>query len=49
MAVSRDPTYVSRNVQWGDLRGMRKIETVEQMTPEYRETALKIVYALAST
>src|SRR3982750_3689198 len=49
MAVSRDATYVSRNVQWGDLRGMRKIETVEQMTPEYRETALKIVYALAST
>ena len=49
MAVSRDATYVSRSVQWGELRGMRKIETVEQMTPEYRETALKIVYALAST
>jgi 1,2-phenylacetyl-CoA epoxidase catalytic subunit len=28
---------------------MRKIETVEQMTPEYRETILKIIYALAST
>ncbi|MDE3077512.1 MAG: phenylacetate-CoA oxygenase subunit PaaI [Chloroflexota bacterium] len=28
---------------------MRKIETVEQMTPEYRETLLKIIYALAST
>jgi 1,2-phenylacetyl-CoA epoxidase catalytic subunit len=49
MSVSRDAAYVSRSVQWGDLRGMRKIETVEQMTPEYRETALKIVYALAST
>src|SRR3954468_6922984 len=49
MAVSRDATYVSRSVQWGELRGMRKIETVDQMTPEYRETALKIVYALAST
>src|SRR6266849_7279995 len=49
MSISRDAAYVSRSVQWGDLRGMRKIETVEQMTPEYRETALKIVYALAST
>lgn len=42
-------TFISRSVVWGDLRGMRKIETVEQMTPEYRETVLKIIYALAST
>jgi 1,2-phenylacetyl-CoA epoxidase catalytic subunit len=49
MTVSREPTYVTRSVQWGELRGMRKLETVEQMTPEYRETVLKIVYALAST
>jgi ring-1,2-phenylacetyl-CoA epoxidase subunit PaaA len=49
MAISRDAAYVSRSVGWGELRGMRKLETVEQMTPEYRETVLKIVYALAST
>lgn len=42
-------TFISRSVGWGDLRGMRKIEAVEQMTPEYRETLLKIIYALAST
>jgi hypothetical protein len=29
MTVSRGATYVSYSVQWGDLRGMRKIETVE--------------------
>src|SRR5574341_1378303 len=40
---------VSRNVMWGELKGMRKIETVEQMPAEYRQTLLKIVYALAST
>ena len=40
---------VSRNVMWGELKGMRKVETVEQMPAEYRETLLKIVYALAST
>ena len=40
---------VSRSVQWGSLNGMRKVETPEQMTEEYRATLLKIVYALAST
>jgi len=40
---------ISRNVMWGDLRGMRKVETVEQMPEDYRATLLKIVYALAST
>jgi 1,2-phenylacetyl-CoA epoxidase catalytic subunit len=40
---------VSRSVMWGELKGMRKIETVEQMPADYRETLLKIVYALAST
>ena len=40
---------VSRSVMWGDLKGMRKVETVEQMPAEYRETLLKIIYALAST
>ncbi|MFN0164448.1 MAG: Phenylacetic acid catabolic protein [Burkholderiales bacterium] len=41
--------HVSRSVRWGSLTGMRKVETHEQMTPEYRSTLLKIVYALAST
>jgi ring-1,2-phenylacetyl-CoA epoxidase subunit PaaA len=40
---------VSRSVMWGELKGMRKIETAEQMPSDYRETLLKIVYALAST
>jgi 1,2-phenylacetyl-CoA epoxidase catalytic subunit len=40
---------ISRNVMWGELKGMRKIETVEQMPAEYRQALLKIVYALAST
>ena len=40
---------VSRSVQWGSLTGMRKVETPEQMTEEYRATLIKIVYALAST
>jgi len=40
---------VSRSVKWGTLTGMRKVETPEQMTEEYRSTLLKIVYALAST
>ena len=40
---------VSRNVMWGELQGMRKVETVEQMPAEYRETLMKIIYALAST
>jgi len=40
---------VSRAVEWGVLLGMRKIETVEQMTAEYRDVMLKLLYALAST
>lgn len=40
---------VSRNVMWGEMQGMRKVETVEQMPAEYRETLMKIIYALAST
>ncbi len=40
---------VSRSVQWGSLTGMRKVETPEQMTEEYRATLIKIVYALGST
>jgi 1,2-phenylacetyl-CoA epoxidase catalytic subunit len=40
---------ISRNVMWGELKGMRKIETAEQMPAEYRQTLLKILYALAST
>jgi 1,2-phenylacetyl-CoA epoxidase catalytic subunit len=40
---------ISRNVMWGELKGMRKVETVEQMSAEYRQTLLKILYALAST
>lgn len=41
--------YVSRNIEWGDMRGNRKIETVEQMTDEYRSVLIKILWALAST
>ncbi|MGE0733939.1 MAG: Phenylacetic acid catabolic protein [Alphaproteobacteria bacterium] len=40
---------VSRSVQWGVLTGMRKVETPEQMTEEYRSTLIKLMYALAST
>lgn len=40
---------ISRNVMWGEMKGMRKVETVEQMPSEYRQTLLKIIYALAST
>lgn len=40
---------ISRTVMWGEMKGMRKIETVEQMPSEYRDALLKIVYALAST
>jgi 1,2-phenylacetyl-CoA epoxidase catalytic subunit len=43
------PEFISRSVSWGELRGMRKIEAVEQMTPEYRSVVLKLIYALAST
>ncbi len=46
---TKSSNFISRSVNWGELRGMRKIETQEQMTPEYRETLLKIIYALAST
>src|SRR3972149_923552 len=40
---------VSRSVKWGDLLGMRKIETVEQMPEEDKNTLIKVIYALAST
>ena len=40
---------VSRNVQWGEMQGMQKVETVEQMPDEYRDVLTKIIYALAST
>ena len=40
---------VSRNVEWGEMLGMQKIETVEQMPDEYRDVLLKLIYALAST
>jgi 1,2-phenylacetyl-CoA epoxidase catalytic subunit len=40
---------VSRSVLWGDLKGMRKVETVEQMPDDYRRALLKVVHALAST
>jgi len=40
---------ISRNVMWGELKGMRKVETAEQMPAEYRQTLVKIIYALAST
>jgi 1,2-phenylacetyl-CoA epoxidase catalytic subunit len=40
---------VSRGVQWGEMRGMQKVETVEQMPEEYRQVLFKIIYALAST
>jgi ring-1,2-phenylacetyl-CoA epoxidase subunit PaaA len=40
---------ISRSVMWGELKGMRKIETAEQMPADYRGVLLKIVYALAST
>lgn len=41
--------HVSRAIEWGDMRGNRKIEAVETMPEEYRATLLKILYALAST
>ena len=40
---------VSRSVRWGVLSGMRKVEAPEQMTDEYRQAVIKIMYALAST
>lgn len=40
---------VSRNVEWGEMLGMQKVETVEQMPAEYRDVLVKIIYALAST
>jgi hypothetical protein len=29
-----DSPFISRTVNWGELSGVRKIEAVEQMTPE---------------
>ncbi len=40
---------VSRGVQWGEMQGMQKVETVEQMPDDYRDVLTKIIYALAST
>lgn len=40
---------VSRTVRRGSLRGMRKVETPEQMPEDYRRTLIKIIGALAST
>ena len=40
---------VSRRVMYGEMKGMHKVETVEQMPEEYRQTLLKIINALAST
>ncbi|MHA1538045.1 MAG: Phenylacetic acid catabolic protein [Alphaproteobacteria bacterium] len=40
---------VSRRVMYGEMKGMHKVETVEQMPEEYRATLLKIIAALAST
>ncbi len=40
---------VSRGVQWGEMQGMQKIETVEQMPDDYRDVLLKLIHALAST
>ena len=43
------PSGISRHVAYGEMKGMNKIETVEQMPEEYRTTLLKIIHALAST
>jgi len=40
---------ISRSVKWGELLGMRKIETVEQMPEEYKVALMKVIFALAST
>ena len=40
---------VYRSVKWGELLGMRKIETVEQMPEEYKVALMKVIFALAST
>ena len=40
---------VSRRVTHGELKGMNKIEAVEQMPEDYRKTLFKIIAALAST
>ena len=40
---------VTRGVEWGELHGMQKVETVEQMPDDYRKVLTKIIYALAST
>ena len=40
---------VSRRVTHGELKGMNKIEAVEQMPEDYRTALFKIIAALAST
>lgn len=40
---------ISRTVMWGEPKGMRKVQTVEQMPAQCRQTLLEILYALAST
>lgn len=40
-ARRREPTSVTRSVEWGVLLGMRKVETVEQMPEEYRQVLMK--------
>jgi hypothetical protein len=40
---------IPRTVMWGELKGMRKVQTVEQMPAQYRRMLLKIPCALAST
>lgn len=40
---------IHREVPFGPLQGMRKLESPHQMNPEYRDTFMKIIYALAST
>ena len=40
---------VSRSVRWGELTGMQKIETPEQLPGDYRDVVLKLIHALAST
>ena len=40
---------VTRDVNWGSLKGMQKVETDEQMPEDYRTVLLKLIAALAST
>ena len=39
---------LSRYANWGEVKGIRRLETQEQMSDEYRDTVMKIIYALAS-